>query len=140
MAYKVHAGPCELPNALIVEGNAGATFLPGNIVTKSGNDLDAGGAATVGQLLFAKEFGPGQGGSIDQAFVVGDAMQSYVARQGLIFRARIATGQALVTGETLLERGASGRLVVLSAGVAVAVARTTVTTTADDELVLVEVL
>ena len=32
MAYKVHAGPCELPNALMVERLAGATFLPGNIV------------------------------------------------------------------------------------------------------------
>jgi hypothetical protein len=140
MANKVHAGPCELPNALMVEGLAGGTYLPGNIVTKSGNDLDAGGAATVGQLLIAKENGPGVGGHIDDAFVVGAPIDSYVARQGLFFRVRLATGQALVAGETLLERGAAGRLVVLASGVAVAMAKTTVTTTGDDELVLVEVL
>jgi hypothetical protein len=140
MAYKVHAGPVELPNPLVVEGLAGATFLPGNIVAKSGNDLDAGAADTAGQLLIAKEKGPGVGGHISDAFVVGDSMEAYIARQGLVFRVRAATGQALVENETLLERAASGRLVVLSAGVAVAVARETVTTSADDELVLVEAL
>ena len=140
MAYKVHAGPVELPNALMVEGAAGAAYLPGNIVVKSGDDLDAGGAATVGQLLIAKENGPGVGGHIDDAFTIGDHVDAYIARQGLFFRVRLATGQALTAGETLLERAASGRLVVLSAGVAVAVAKETVTTAADDELVLVEIL
>lgn len=140
MPYKVHAGPAELPNALMVEGLAGATYLPGNIVTKSGNDLDAGGVATVGQLLIAKENGPGVGGHIDDAFVVGAPVDAYVARQGLVFRTRLATGVACVEGETLLERGASGRLVLLAAGVAVAVAKETVTTSANDQLVLVEVL
>lgn len=140
MAYKVHAGPAELPNALVVEGLAGGTFLPGNVVVKSGNDLDAGAAASVGELLFAKEHGPGQGGHIDDAYVVGEHIQAYKARQGLLFRARLATGQALVKDETLLERADNGRLVVLAAGVAVAKARETVTTTADDELVLVEAL
>jgi hypothetical protein len=124
----------------MVEGLAGGTFLPGNIVTKSGDDLDAGGAATVGQLLLAKELGPGQGGHIDDAFVVGRSMEAYVARQGLFFRARLATGQALTAGETLLERGAAGRLAVLASGVAVAMAKTTVTTAANDQLVLVEIL
>lgn len=140
MAYKVHAGPVELPNALMVEGAAGAAYLPGNIVVKSGDDLDAGGAATVGQLLIAKENGPGVGGHIDDAFTIGDHVDAYIARQGLFFRTRLATGQALTAGETLLERAASGRLVVLSTGVAVAVAKETVTTAADDELVLVEIL
>ena len=140
MAYKVHAGPVELLNPLMVEGLAGATYLPGNIVTKSGNDLNAGGAATVGQLLIAKENGPGVGGHIDDAFVVGAPLDSYVARQGLFFRVRLATGVACVAGETLLERGADGRLVSLASGVAVAMAKETVTTSADDELVLVEVL
>lgn len=140
MAYKVHAGPVELPNALIIEGDAGGAFLPGAIVTKSGDDLNAGGVATVGQLLFAKEYGPGQGGSISLAFVVGEAMQAYKARQGLFFRARLATGVACVAGETLLERGAAGQLAVLASGVAVAVAKETVTTTAGNQLVLVEVL
>jgi hypothetical protein len=140
MAYKVHAGPVELPNPLIVEGLAGATYLPGNIVTKSGNDLDAGEVDTVGQLLIAKENGPGVGGHIDDAFVVGAPVDAYVARQGLFFRARLATGQTLTAGETLLERGANGRLVVLSTGVAVAMAKETVTTAANDELVLVEIL
>ena len=140
MAYKIHAGPCELPNALMVERLAGATFLPGNIVTVNGDDFDAGIGATVGQLLIAKENGPGVGGHIDDAFVVGANMDAYVARQGLFFRTRLATGQTLVAGETLLERGAAGRLVVLASGVAVAMAKTTVTTTADDELVLVEIL
>lgn len=140
MAYKVHAGPAELPNPLMREGFASATTLPGALVEKNGNDLDPGDAATVGQLLFVKEAGPGEGGKISDAFASGDQMEAYVARQGLYFRARLATGQALVEGETLLERAASGRLTVLAAGEAVAVARTTVTTSADDELVLVEVL
>ena len=140
MAYKVHAGPCELPNPLMTEGLAGDIYLPGNIVARNGNDLDVGVAATVGQLLIAKENGPGVGGHIDDAFAVGDTLDAYVARQGLFFRARLATGVACVAGETLLERGALGRLVLLASGVAVAMAKTTVTTAADDELVLVEVL
>lgn len=140
MAYKIHAGPVELPNALVVEGAAGAAYLPGNIVVKEGTGLNAGAADTVGQLLIAKENGPGQGGHIDDAFVVGEPVQAYIARQGLFFRTRLATGVACVEGETLLERGADGRLVLLAAGVAVAVAKETVTTAADDQLVLVEIL
>lgn len=140
MAYKVHAGPAELPNPLLIEGLASAATLPGAIVVKNGADLDPGAADSVGQLLFAKENGPGQGGHISDAFADDDVMFAYKARQGLIFRGRLATGQALVEGETLLERAASGRLTTLAAGVAVAVARETVTTAADDELVLVEVL
>lgn len=140
MAHKIHAGPVELPNALVVEGSAGAAYLPGNIVVKSGADLNAGAADTVGQLLIAKENGPGVGGHIDDAFVVGNPVQAYIARQGLFFRTRLATGVACVEGETLLERGADGRLVLLASGVAVAVAKETVTTTADDQLVLVEIL
>ena len=140
MAYKVHAGPAELPNALETEGVASAATLPGAVVVKNGNDLDPGAADTVGPLLFAKENGPGQGGHIDDAFADGDPMFAYKARQGLFFRARMATGQALVDGETLLERAASGQLTVLASGVAVAVARETVASTTADQLALVEVL
>ncbi|AZU97942.1 hypothetical protein [Vibrio phage LP.1] len=140
MAYKVHAGPAELPNPLMREGFASAATLPGKVVVKNGNDLDIADETATGQLLFVKEAGPGEGGKISDAFASGDQMEAYVARQGLYFRARLVTGQALVEGETLLERAASGRLTVVAAGVPVAVARTTVTTGADDELVLVEVL
>lgn len=140
MANSVHAGPAQLPAPLYVEGLAGAAYLPGNIVTKSGDDLDAGAAATAGLLLIAKENGPGVGGHIDDAFVIGDPVDAYIARQGLFFRVRVATGQALVKNETLLERDDDGMLVILSTGTAVAVAKETVTTTADDELVLVEIL
>ena len=137
MANSVHAGPMELANPLVVEGLAGGTFLPGNIVAKSGNDLDSGDASTVGALLIAVENGCKK---ISDAFVVGEQMYAYTARQGLYFRTRLATGVACVKDETLLERGASGRLVALDAGVAVAVAKETVTTSAADQLVLVEVL
>lgn len=140
MGHSVHAGPVELPNALVEEGAAGGTYLPGNIVVKNGDNLDVGIAATTGLLLIASENGPGVGGHIDDAFVVGAPVQAYKARQGLYFRARLATGQALVKGQTELERGAAGRLVVKTTGVAVAVAKETVTTTANDELALVEVL
>lgn len=133
----VHAGPVELPNPLIVEGLAGGTFLPGNIVEKSGDDLDAGDASTIGSLLIACENGCKK---ISDAFAVGDQMYAYTARQGLYFRARLATGVACVKDETLLERGASGRLVLLDTGVAVAKAKETVTTSANDQLVIVEVL
>ena len=140
MAYKVHAGPAELPNALVTEGAASAATLPGKVVVKNGDDLDLGAADSVGQLLFAKEDGPGEGGSIDTAHAIGDYICAYKARQGLFFRARMATGQALVDGETLLERAESGQLTVLAAGVAVAVARETVASTTADQLALVEVL
>lgn len=140
MAYSVFKGPVELPCPLLVEGLAGATYLPGNIVTKSGDDLNAGGAATVGQLLIAREYGAGKGGHIDYAFVVGEPNDAYIARQGLRFDVRMATGQALVENETLLERGANGRLTILATGVAVAVAKVTVTTTANDEMAQVEIL
>lgn len=140
MANKIHAGPVELPNPLVVEGAAGATYLPGNVVVKSGANLNTGAADTAGQLLIAKENGPGVGGHVNDAFVVGEPVQAYIARQGLFFRARLATGVACVNGETLLERGANGRLVALAAGVAVAVAKETVTTSANDQLVLVEIL
>ena len=140
MAYKIHAGPVELPNALVVEGAARSAFLPGNVVVKSGATLDEGAATSAGQLLIAKENGPGVGGHIDDAFVVGEPVQAYVARQGLYFRVRLATGVACVAGETLLQRGATGQLTLLSDKTAVAVAKETVTTTSGDQLVLVEVL
>lgn len=140
MPYKVHAGPVELPNPLMVEGLAGATFLPGTIVTKSGDDLNAGAADTLGALLFAKEYGPGQGGHIDDPFVVGEPMAAYNARQGLFFRARLDTGLALVKDETLLARGADGLLVLATGGNQVAVAKETLTTTAVGQLALVEAL
>lgn len=140
MAYSVFKGPVELPSPLLLEGLAGGTYLPGNIVAKSGNDLDAGDASTAGRLLIAREYGPGKGGHIDDAFVVGEPNDAYIARPGLRFDVRMATGQALVKDETLLERGAAGRLVVLASGTAVAVAKVTVTTSADDEMAQVEVL
>ena len=140
MPYKVHAGPVELPNALIAEGAADSAYLPGNVVTKSGGDLAEGAADTVGQLLFAKENGPGQGGHIDDAFVIGAPVAAYIARQGLFFRTRVGTGESLVAGETLLERGEDGQLTTLALGEPVAVAKETVTTTANDQLVLVEIL
>lgn len=140
MSNSVHAGPVQLPSPICIEGLAGAAYLPGNIVVKSGDDLNTGAADSAGLLLIAKENGPGMGGHIDDAFVVDEPVESYIARQGLFFRVRLATAQALVKNETLLERAANGRLVVLDAGVAVAVAKETVTTTANDELVLVEIL
>lgn len=140
MAYKVHAGPAELPNPLIEEGEAGAVFLPGAVVVKASGEFTAGLADTVGALLIAKEKGPGEGGHIDDAFADGDQVEAYKTRQGLYFRVRVGTGVALVAGETELERAAAGRLAALNLGTAVAVARETVTTTADDQLVLVEVL
>lgn len=140
MANKIHAGPVELPNALVVEGAAGSEYLPGKIVTKSGGNLDEAVAGTKGQLLIAKEQGPGVGGSVSKSFELFEPMQAYIARQGLYFRVRLGTGIACVENETLLERGSNGRLVALTSGVAVAVAKETVTTTANDQLVLVEVL
>lgn len=140
MAYKIHAGPVELPNALVIEGAAGSAFLPGNVVVKSGATLDEGAAVSAGQLLIAKENGPGVGGHVDDAFVVGAPVQAYVARQGLYFRVRLETGVACVAGETLLQRGATGQLTLLSDQTAVAVAKETITTTSGDQLVLVEVL
>lgn len=140
MAYKVHAGPAELPNALVIEGPAGQDILPGKVVFKDAGDIVLGVAASVGQLLFAKEGGPGQGGKIDTVHVGGSHIEAYKARQGLLFRARLATGLTLVDGETELERAASGRLTTVTSGTPVAVARASVTTSADDQLVLVEVL
>ena len=140
MAYSVFKGPVELPCPVLVEGAAGDIYLPGNLVVRNGSDLDVGVAATTGQLLIAKEMGPGVGGRISTAFAVGDPVLAYNARQGLRFDVRVATAQALVKDETLLERGAAGRLVVLDTGVAVAVAKQTVTTTANDQMVEVEIL
>lgn len=140
MANKVHAGPVELPNPLIEESKAGAVFLPGAVVVKASGAFTKGAADTTGALLIAKEKGPGQGGKIDLAFTANEHVDAYKARQGLYFRCRIPTGQALVAGETELERGANGRLQIVTTGAPVAVARETVTTTANDQLVLVEVL
>lgn len=140
MAFKIHAGPAELPNALVVEGKTSEAMLPGNVAVVSSGEFALADAATVGQLLFMKEKGPGQGGHVDDEFAVDDYAYAYVARSGLFFRTRVATGLTLVANETLLERGADGQLAVLDAGEAVAVAKETVTTSSDDELVLVEVL
>lgn len=140
MAYSVFKGPVELPCPLLAEGAAGGVYLPGNLVARNGDDLDLADAATAGQILIAKEMGPGVGGRIDTPFVATEPVLAYVARQGLRFDVRFATGQALVKDETLLERGADGRLVVLASGDAIAVAKVTVTTIADDELAQVEIL
>mgnify|MGYP000438896824 CR=1 FL=1 len=140
MAYKVHAGPAELPNPLFEEGKAGEAFLPGAVVVKASGAFTKGATDTVGALLIAKEYGPGQGGHIADAFAVNDHVDAYKARQGLFFRVRVPTGQALVAGETEMERGATGDLQIVTTGAAIAVARETVTTITGDQLVLVEVL
>lgn len=137
MAYSVFKGPIELPSPLLVEGVAGAAMFAGNIVAA---DFTIGAADTTGRLLIIREGGIGKGEGIDYAYESGDQVLAYNARQGLIFAVRAATGQALVSGVTLLERGADGRLVVLTTGTAIAIAKQTVTTTANDELVEVEIL
>lgn len=140
MAYSVFKGPIELPQPLMVEGDAASLLVPGEIVFKSGNTLVIGDAATEGQLLITKENGPGLGGRIETPFAVGQPALAYVARQGLVFAFRCATGQALVAGETLLERGASGLLIKKTSGIAVAVSKVTVTTVGIGELIEAEVL
>lgn len=137
MTHSVFKGPIELPSPLQEEGEAQEAMQPGYLVEP---DFTVGDSATAGLLLILKEGGPGKGEGIDYDYEVGDQVAAYNARQGLRFSVRVATGQALTKNVTLLERDDLGQLVVLSAGTAVAVAKETVTTTADGELVEVEVL
>lgn len=137
MAYSVYKGPIELPRPLFVEGEAQAGMKPGNIVNP---DFTIGTAASVGLLLIIAEGGPGKGEGVDYDYVSGNQVNAYNAQSGQRFEVRFATGQAVVKNTTLLERGADGRLVVLAAGEAVAVAKESLTTSADDQLVEVEAL
>ena len=137
MAYSIFKGPIELPSPIMVEGEAQESMTPGHIID---SEFAVGDATTIGQLLILRDGGQGKGEGIDYAYANGDYVSAYKARQGLIFAVRAATGVALVKGVTLLERGASGRLTILDEGVAVAVADETVTTTANDQLVQVEIL
>lgn len=137
MSNSIFKGPIELPCPILAEGLAAAAMFPGNILA---SDFDLADAATVGQLLIARDGGPGKGEYVDTEYAIGDSVTAYKARQGLIFAVRVASGEALVKGVTLLERSADGQLTVLSSGEAVAVAAETITTTSDDELVEVEIL
>lgn len=141
MSYSIYRGPTILAAPLYQPGEASEEMLPGHVVVKSGDDLDLGAANSVGVLLIAKENMAGKEGTvIDATFEIGDSVDAYKARQGQVFDVRFPTGVALVKGETLLERRDSGQLGALTSGVAIATAYETVTTTANDQLVTVEIL
>lgn len=137
MSHSVYKGPIELDRPLFVEGAAGEAIKPGNIVAP---DFTLGDAATTGLLLILAEGGPGKGERIEDEYAIGAAVKAYNAKTGQRFVVRVGTGITLVDKVTLLERAADGQLAVLSAGEAVAVARESVTTSVDDQLVEVEVL
>jgi len=137
MANSIYKGPIELPSPLFIEGEAQANMKPGHIVNP---DFTLGTASSAGLLLIIAEGGPGKGEGIDYDYVSDNQVKAYNAQSGQRFAVRFATGQTVVKNTTLLERGANGRLVVLSTGEAVAVAKESLTTASSNQLVEVEIL
>lgn len=143
----VYCGPAEIDKPIYQEKLASEAMKPGHMVVVNGDDFDLNALnGADGDFLILKERGLGEGEkyginpSVD--FADGDALSAYKGRKGHIFQARFATGVTLVKDETKLAFGTAGRLrVALTDGsqTYVATALESVTTSADDELVLVEV-
>ena len=145
MANTIFRGPAEKPGIPFhLEKTASEAMKPGHAVSVNGDDFDlndSDGADSI--LLFLKEKSQGLStGGVEEEFAAGDSVAAYRARQGDFYQARFATAVALVAEETLLSVDTDGqlRIGVVGTDSLVAVAKETVTTSAADQLVTVEVL
>lgn len=149
MANSVFRGRADQADGhpIQVEGVADNAFLPGSLVKKTATGLAISDqAATVfgKDTLIAKELGENYpDGGIDDAYAIGDGAYAYLAKPNDFFMVRVATGQALVENVTRLASNGDGQFTVAATDgtqQVQLVAKETVTTAADNTLVLARAL
>lgn len=121
-----------------VEKPAAESILPGNILlANSSGQFKKHDGANLGGLVFVADLNMLDG--LADAYSANDTVQAYQPVSGETYLVRAATGQALVKDITPLTSTGAGRLDIASGtDVVIAYAAETVTTTANDQLVLVK--
>ena len=111
---------------IINEYNAGGAITPGHIVVLGSGGTVAVGAAKTPLVALEDEL---QGRPITEPFASGEPVQCWTPVRGEEGYCILATSQTIAVG-AILEADASGHLIALNTGVAVAQALEAVTTTA----------
>jgi hypothetical protein len=122
-----------------VEKPAAGAILPGHLLlANSSGQFKVHDGANAGGMVFVADLNMHD--SESTAYAAADTVQAYQPVSGEVYRVRAATGQALVKDITPLTSAANGRLDIGTPGtdVIVAYAAETVTTSANDQLVLVK--
>lgn len=134
----IRVAPATTNDPIKVEKPAAGAILPGHILLANGSGQFAVHAsANAGGLVFVADLNMHDG--VAAAYAAGDTVQAYQPMPGEVYRVRAATGQALVKDVTPLTSAANGRLdIAAGADAVIAYAAETVTTTANDQLVMVK--
>lgn len=122
-----------------VEKPAAEAILPGNILLANSSDqFKKHDVANGGGMLFVADLNMLDGQA--DAYAANDTVQAYQPVSGETYLVRAATGQALVKDITALTSTGAGRVDIGTVGtdVIIAYAGETVTTSANDQLVLVK--
>jgi delta-aminolevulinic acid dehydratase/porphobilinogen synthase len=122
-----------------VEKPAVEAILPGNILlANSSGQFKKHDVANGGGMLFVADVNMLDG--VAEAYAINDTVQAYQPVSGETYLVRAATGQALVKDITALTSTGAGRVDIGTVGtdVIIAYAAETVTTSANDQLVLVK--
>lgn len=122
-----------------VEKPADAALSPGHLlIANATGEFLKHNAAGVGGLVFVADLNMHDG--LDTAYATGDTVQAYQPLSGEVYQVRAATGQALVKDVTTLTSDGSGRVKVGVVGTdtIIGYAAATVTTSANEQLVMVK--
>lgn len=120
-----------------VEKPADAALSPGHIlIANTTNEFLKHSADGKAGMVFVADLNMHDG--LNDAYAAGDTVQAYQPMSGETYQVRAKTGQALVKDITPLTSDGAGRVRVAVVGTdaIIAYAAATVTTTADEQLVL----
>jgi hypothetical protein len=109
---KIFLGPVDRPHPQVQEAPAAAAIPPGSVIVRSSGTFALAGTSTVGQVFIAQENYLAMEG-VDANYAQNDTVIGLEMYPGLLFAARVATGNNLVKGSPLTP-GASGVLVLAS--------------------------
>ncbi|MCZ2496429.1 hypothetical protein GN316_06650 [Xylophilus sp. Kf1] len=139
MKNVIRVAPATVNDPQKMEKPAVEAMLPGHLLlANAAGQFKKHDGANAGGLVFVADLNLHDG--LNDAYAAGDTVQAYVPVSGEFYQMRMATGQALIKDVTALTSAGAGRMDIGTVGtdVIVAYAGETVTTTANDQLVLVK--
>ena len=139
MKNVIRVAPATKNDPIKVEKPAAEALLPGHLLlANASGQFKKHDIANGGGLVFIADLNMHDG--LTDVYAIGDTVQGYAPEPGDVFQVRAATGQALVKDVTPLTSAGVGRFDIGTVGtdVIIAYAAQTVTTTANDQLVLVK--
>lgn len=106
---KIFAGPAHMTLPQVQEAPCGASLLPGSLVVLSTGEWAYAGTSTVGKVWLLQD-NYLVGGKVTDAIAEDDVGIGMELLSGMLYYARVATGNNLAKGDALIP-GASGVLV-----------------------------